>query len=388
MIPTLGRKAGMSLARRACRGASAALVVLTIAAATASGASVRQAANPPTLAGTWVRLPAAPLGLVEEPTSVWTGSRMIVFGRVTDSSENGEIVSRLYQAAAYNPTSGSWRRLPGLDSKDAVYGYRAVWTGKEVLLWGQGTHAALDPATGRWRTLPAPPQDGAALVVWTGREMIGWGGGCCGDAWATGAAYDPATNTWRRLPRSPLHGSQAPLGAWTGRELIVFVGGDNPDTGKAWPASLASAAAYDPTSNSWRRIAPLPSPRVGASAIWDGDEVLVVGGGGALHGFAYSPAANRWRQLPHTASRTGAIAAWTGKLLLVWGGRTANGRAIPGQRTAFDPAADHWLLLPPAPIHGRNGATAVWTGKQLIVWGGGDAYPPFTDGAAFTPRTR
>lgn len=378
---------GGLLARRGLRYGLALLAVLASSAASASGASVSRSLNPPLMPGTWTRLPVAPLGLVEGPTSVWTGSRMIVLGRVTNSLENGEIISRVYQAAAYNPTTGSWRRLPDLDSENAVYGYSAVWTGKEMLVWGQGTHAAFDPATGRWRTLLAPPQDGAALVVWTGREMIGWGGGCCGEAWSDGAVYNPATNTWRKLPRSPLHGSQAPLGAWTGRELIVVVGGDNPATGKPWPASLARAAAYNPTTNHWRRIAPPPSPRLGATAVWDGHDVLVVGGGGALHGLAYDPATNRWRQLRHTASRTGAIAAWTGKLLLLWGGRIANGQAIPTQGTAFDPKTNHWLLLPPAPIHGRNAATAVWTGEQFIVWGGGDTYPPFTDGAAFTPHT-
>src|SRR5919199_1606663 len=98
-----------------------------------------------------------------------------------------------------------------------------------------------------WRQLPAAPTTGA-LVVWTGREMVGWGGGCCGDAFSAGSAYNPATNRWRKLPRSPLAGSQHPLGAWTGRELIVLVDRTDPD-GKPWPARLPRAAADDPRTN-------------------------------------------------------------------------------------------------------------------------------------------
>jgi hypothetical protein len=54
--------------------------------------------------------------------------------------------------------------------------------------------------------------------------MIGWGGGCCGDAFTDGAAYNPATNTWRRLLPAPVGGQQSPTGVWTGRELVILNG--------------------------------------------------------------------------------------------------------------------------------------------------------------------
>ena len=73
--------------------------------------------------------------------------------------------------------------------------------------------------------------------------MIGWGGGCCGDASADGAAYDPATNTWRKLPRSPLAPEQSPIGAWTGHELILLVSGI--DLGKLEPLPERFAFAVD-----------------------------------------------------------------------------------------------------------------------------------------------
>ena len=44
----------------------------------------------------------------------------------------------------------------------------------------------------------------------------------------------------------------------------------------------ALAAAYNPTTNSWRRIASLPQRLNGQSATWDGRELLVVGSRGLV----------------------------------------------------------------------------------------------------------
>jgi len=197
------------------------------------------------VSGRWRPLPRAPVSLIDQgAVSVWAGKQLIVVGRLTTYPQSG--VTRNYVDAAYNPATGSWRRLPPPPSSvDGIYGYNAVWTGKEMLVWGQAIGVAFNPATNRWRLLPRSPMDGAALVVWTGREMIGWGGGCCGEAWSNGAAYNPSTNSWRSLAISPLHGAQEPVGAWDGRELIALVSGDNPQNGKPWPARLARAAARD-----------------------------------------------------------------------------------------------------------------------------------------------
>jgi N-acetylneuraminic acid mutarotase len=355
------------------------------------------------LAGAWRLLPPAPISPDAGLTSVWTGRQMLVFGREEARAEDGTVRVRVNVAAAYGPRTNRWRRLPSPGPTSSFLGYSSVWTGREMLVWGQGTRLAFNPRTSSWRRLPASPllatHDGYGLVVWTGREMIGWGGGCCGDAFSDGVAYNPATNRWRRLARSPLAGSQSPIGAWTGRELVVFVGNLDPE-GKPWSARLARAAAYDPATDSWRRLAPLPVPRPGASAAWDGHEVLVVGGryGGpaqatAAFGFAFDPATNRWRRLPRMEQgRVGAAAVWSGKRLLVWGGQTepvgAEAPGLPTHGLAYDPATNRWSTLPPAPLQGRPDPTALWTGRELLVWGGGDSSPRFTDGAAFAPAAQ
>src|SRR5205085_3337178 len=147
---------------------------------------------------------------------------------------------RAAASLAYDPSTRVWRRLASAPATDNFCRRAAVWTGKEMLVWGC-KQLALDPRTNRWRTLPAAPT-GERIVVWTGRELIGWGGGCCGDASSDGSAYSPATNSWRKLPRGPLAPSQGPIGVWDGHEVLLFVSGSNPD-GKPYPAALARAAA-------------------------------------------------------------------------------------------------------------------------------------------------
>jgi N-acetylneuraminic acid mutarotase len=365
-----------------------ALVLILVAAPDAIAGSA---------AGTWRRLPVAPVRIDSGLTGVWTGRQMLVFG-VTGVAPDGSFLKAVNVGEAYDPAARAWRRLPKPPGAvDREGSHAAVWTGSRVLVTSPFATLVFNPASGRWRRLG---RGHGGLVVWTGRELIGWGGGCCGDAFSDGAAYDPATNRWRTLPRSPLAGSARPIGAWTGKELIVLVGNLDPD-GKPWPARLARAAAYDPANNTWRRIAPLPEPRGGASAVWDGRELLVVGGAGdprggkpapfARAGFAYDPVSNRWRRLaPMPSGRVGASVVWAGTRLLVWGGQTAPDARpeSPPRGLAYDPRTNRWSALPRAPLSGRIGQTAVWAGHALLVWGGGTGRPPyagFRDGAAFTP---
>jgi hypothetical protein len=340
------------------------------------------------VAGTWHPLTPAPITPdFAYRTAVWTGKEMLVFGRdqhtALDARGNPYSTGSTNVAAAYDAAAGTWRRLAPPAGPSFVPGQpSAVWTGKEMIV----ENVAFDPSTNRWRTLRRSLAGG--LVAWTGREAIAWGGGCCGDASSSGTAYDPAADTWRKLPASPLAGSQHPIGAWTGKELIVLVGDRDPE-GKPWPARLARAAAYDPATNTWRRIAPLPAPRDGASAVWDGHELLVLGGAGARPvGFAYEPRSDRWRRIAATPGRTGALALWTGKRAILWGGHVPGGASAVPQGLAYDPVTDRWSPLPHSPLPARIEPTLIWTGQSLIVWGGVSTrtwgkYAAI--GAAFTP---
>jgi hypothetical protein len=335
-----------------------------------------------TLPGSWRKLPPAPLAVDHSLTGVWTGRQLIVFG--VRLRKSGPVAV----AADYDPAGGAWRRLT--PPTGAVVSGSSVWTGKEMLLWGPFSGLAFNPSTNRWRPLR---QSLSGIVVWTGREAIGWGGGCCGDAWSTGSAFNPATGTWRKLARSPLAPSQQPTGAWTGHELVLFVSGYDPD-GKPWPARLARAAAYNPVTDTWRRIAPLPQRGVrwSSTAVWDGREVLVVAADpSSRSAFAYNPVTNRRRRLASMSSgRVGATTVWTGTRLLLWGGEGPGAATVARAGLVYEPRTDRWSALPVWPLQARAGSAVVWTGRSLIVWGGvggTSGATHFADGAVFTPAT-
>jgi hypothetical protein len=186
---------------------------------------------------------------------------------------------------------------------------------------------------------------------------------------------------------------------WTGGELIVLVDGINPDDGKPYPANLAHAAAYSPASNRWRRIAALPHHRLGERAVWDGHDVVVVAVRSPQFGvalpspsrqvLAYSPATNRWRQVASMSTgRSQFASVWTGTRVLIWGGTTtaANVPETPPRGLAYNPSTNRWSALPQAPLRPRLAPTAVWTGRAMIVWGGRTRGPQYlSDGAAFIP---
>ena len=156
---------------------------------------------------------------------------------------------------------------------------------------------------------------------------------------------------------------------------------------------LRSGAAYNPSTNTWRRLPLMPRRRAGGPALWDGKEVLFLSTSSA-RGIAYNPVKNSWRLLPAMPlPRSEFAAVWTGHHVLIWGG--LSGRfptwAPPPHGESYSPAANRWSALPASPLQGRAGPVAVWTGHQMIVWGGNidraTTTRYFTDGAAYTPRT-
>jgi hypothetical protein len=338
-------------------------------------------------AGTWQLLPPAPIPSGFYATT-WTGAELLVHAPVTQDVEHprGSI------DAAYNPSTHTWRRLPGSPYEVRIVegGSRIVWTGTEMLAFGM-MDGALNLTTGRWRPL-AMGEAGPSVYAWTGEQVLVWGGGCCGQFLSSGLAYDVARNVWQPLPAAPLAGRHT-TGVWTGQELVI-IGGQ----GEQGPFS--DGAAYNPRTRTWRKLPPIPVPLTGHTITWTGTEILLVGGTRGdgnppvptSKAMAYNPATNTWRPLADMPiNRTRHVAVWTGHHLLVWGGVSAylnNGsNQAPPNGVAYDPVTDHWAAMPPSPLRNRTGATAVWTGTEMLIWGGSGVNPAtdYFDGATFRP---
>ncbi len=236
-------------------------------------------------------------------------------------------------------------------------------------------------AAGAWHPLAALPLPGRVdhTAVWTGTEMVMWGGTQdprhpMGD----GARYAPETDSWqltstRLAPRE----RDDHAAVWTGREMIVWGGNAYSEAEE----KLATGARYDPAENTWRATPPSGlSARDDPRAVWTGTEMIVWGGrdaaGHADTGARYAPARDRWRPVSHhraPAAREDHTAVWTGTEMIVWGGWNgaddARDYALGGGR--YDPSTDTWRPMSaigaPEP---REDHAAIWTGTEMIVWGG------------------
>jgi hypothetical protein len=389
----------VALAAAACggtstsAGAGSASPRTTSSPAASHPRSPSPAPVPPVTTGSWQALPAMPAGDWEERTSVWTGSQMII--HALHYGPGTKITS---VTLAYRPATNSWQLLArGPQPATLQTSDVAVWTGSEMLVPGL-TNGAYNPATNTWRPMTREPSaNDGAVVAWTGREAIIWDGVCCAGTSNRGVAYRPATSTWLVLPAAPLARRRNTMGAWTGKELIV-AGGMVPPVNGGGPRIYRDGAAYNPATSRWRKLPPMLGGRYGGIALWDGTEVMFLGGYAssdyipAARGLAYNPATNRWRVLPAMHyPRHGFAAVWTGHQVLVWGGLmgAAPARVPPPYGEAFDPATNQWTALPQSPLHGRGNPAAAWTGTEMIVYGGSIPGEPqatvFTDGAAYRP---
>jgi hypothetical protein len=163
--------------------------------------------------------------------------------------------------------------------------------------------------------------------------------------------------------------------------------------------------------DSWQLLAEGPlTPRSGHVAVWTGRE-MIVWGGSALpesgepldfptqDGAGYDPDADTWREISPAPvpGGVGYSAIWTGEEMIVWGDASLDAKKAAG--AAYDPETDAWRTIAEAPLAPRAGHLAVWTGKEMIVWGGfltayererydgqGAAYDPATDSWRMLPR--
>lgn len=306
-----------------------------------------------------------------------------------------------------SPACGAWEPTTSQNAPTARVGHTAVWTGKEMIIWGgevstmvdpagvTSTGAKYDPVAKTWTPTSltnAPPPRHSHTAVWTGTRMIVWGG--YGDTAfeSTGGSYDPETDTWTALSASGTPAGRTNHGAaWTGSEMLIW-------GGIAGGAVQPSGARYSATNDTWSAFpsANEPSPRYGHSLIWDGARAIVWGGNDLFDwhadGAFFDPAsgwtgATSMSGVPKMRERHTAL--WSGAAMLVWGG--FDGGVHLGNGGAFDPASGSgsWSAITDSGApSGRSRHVAVWTGLQMMVWGGcgGDScFETRDDGGFWTP---
>lgn len=330
------------------------------------------AGNPPWLAGPagvdfFTGLPFAVADGLDVPAGTW----LRVTGHFDDPACEGDLRCReRFLVTAFEPAPpppselrGEWRVMAPapIAGRLAASG---VWTGQEFLVWG-GTvapgdteGAAYDPTADSWRTMAASPLESrvAHAAVWTGREMIIWGGLGNLDATEperTAAAYDPLTDTWRRIADAPLAGFHA---VWAGSEMIAL-------------GTQRGVAAYDPETDSWRTLSDPPGDASYLrQLVWTGTEVLLFdapdGSDTAVRGFRLDEDGTTWR--PLAASNWSAPAAgpiiWAGSEAISLGQYPESSEGGLTNSVAYDPTADRWRAVSACEVSDHT----VWTGTHIL----------------------
>jgi len=291
----------------------------------------------------WRRLPEVELAPRSEHVAVWTGEEMLIWGGV------GARGLSTADAAAYAPDRRRWRRLP--KAPLAATGFAVgVWTGTDMLVWGGSREGGVigelegtsyRPRTDRWRRIPSAPLSPrrGSTGVWTGCELVVWGGVPTSDRPTNdGAAYDPRTRRWHKLPVPPFLSDDEDLAqfaqhrpnlVWTGREVILWGYLDDLRLGSE---QVAPAAAYDPSTKTWRLLPAAPLDFAdeweglgGERAVWvPGVGMLVTTGNLDQRGtrtLALDLMTGVWSELrrpPDGPNYFGEL-FWTGDGVIAWG---------------------------------------------------------------------
>ena len=223
---------------------------------------------------------------------------------------------------------------------------------------------------GTWTRGPAmPTQRGeVAAAVLDGRLYVAGGFGLpMRSQSAAFEAYDPGSDGWRELaplPEARDHSALTAIGA------RLYLSGGNAE-GFVRRANLW---VYDPATDHWSAAAPMPEPRAAHAAVAVGGRLYVLGGvipsqTQRAPTWRYDPASGEWDRdlapLPTYREHVAAVGLHDGTILVI-GGRASTDLAAVEK---YDTATDTWTSLPPLPT-ARGGLTAGLLDGQVHVVGG------------------
>jgi hypothetical protein len=263
-------------------------------------------------------LPPLPLAPRGNAAILWSGSQIVVWGGDDESASNDPA---FVDGAVYSPSTGGWRVMSPSPLPATTATPIGVATSDGVVFVRDRATAEWQPATDTWRPLPDAPGKVSDLTA-VGSLLV---------SVSANAALDLASGSWRTLPAQPLE-LQRVAAASTGRELVAF-GATN--------ALFTSAAgmAFDPSTGQWRRL-PDPGPSLGAAALaasWDGQRVVVANYD--MVAYAFDPTDDSWHRLPDIPAR---FSEGSPKLATTTGETTA---AVPSALAVLE-SSGRWVPLP------------------------------------------
>jgi hypothetical protein len=273
-----------------------------------------------------------------------------------------------------------------------------AWDGKYAYVFGgwDGPHASgvivkYDPinhlATALFDNLPSPRWGTSAVyadgTIWGAHNVCYIFGGQSGIG-----AYDASVEVVRFWPedgwrdiKEYIPGRMETSAIWDGKAAYLFGGKEAP--GESIPSAFLDEILKFDTRTSKILPAKLPHARAHTSAVWDGENAYIFGGGYINETLEYellddilkfNPVTNKITimeaKLPTPRAYTSAI--WDGHNAYIFGGRTI----INGSSTYLDevlmynPLVDEVSVTSQKLPTPREETVAVWTGSAAYIFGG------------------
>jgi N-acetylneuraminic acid mutarotase len=284
--------------------------------------------------------------------------------------------------------------------------------------------------TSPWKKgAPFPVPDEELYGVAANGKLYVIGGWDDGKAAGVTYEYDPATDKWTKKQPMPKPAHHAALAAANGK--IYVMGGFVAPTDTALPLGAAwqpidNAWQYDPATDAWKSLPPVPTKRGSAVAVEAGGKIYTIGGATTMEGRVindsngrleskdpfftafgpsrvlsvnevYDPATNKWEtRKSMSVPRNHAFSAAVNGKIYVIGGRTGQGFILTATNTdvveEYDPLSDSWNAPKERMPTARSGGVTGTDGRFIYVAGGEvttqqlvgafraiEAYDPLTD---------
>ena len=185
-------------------------------------------------------------------------------------------------------------------------------------------------------------------------------------------AIGPARGQWVRTADSPLSARNYAALAWTGKEILVF-GGQQffcPATASCIAPTtppLRDGAAYNPLTDSWRKIADAPAGIAG-NTVTAGTDIYVFAQTSytsPLRLLRYRSTQDRWDELDPPVNPTGMSIAAFGSDIVLYPYEDKTG-STPDW--LFDSATNQWSQLPDSPLGPAFSRQYVALGHDLYLF--------------------
>jgi N-acetylneuraminic acid mutarotase len=247
---------------------------------------------------------------------------------------------------------------------------------------------------GKWMKRAAFPEPSEELVgASVGGKFYVFGG--LGPGWGPQGLvyeYDPTVDKWTKKQPMALPAHHVAFTELNGK-CYAFGGFVPPESGPPAWVPINNAWEYDPATDRWKALAPMPSKRGSAVAAVVNGKIYVIGGAAVHPGSSepalqparphrsvatveeYDPKTNTWSQrssMP-TARNHAAIGVVDNKIYVI-GGRLGSAFIFTASNTniveEYDPVSDQWgLVKARMPTERSGGAWGVHKGRIYVAGG-------------------